>query len=76
MLANNEIGTIQDVAAVARLAKAAGAWVHTDAVQAAGKIPVNVDQLGVDYLTMSAHKIYGPKASAPSTSGRGPPWNR
>ena len=61
MLANNEIGTIQDVAAVARLAKAAGAWVHTDAVQAAGKIPVNVDELGVDYLTMSAHKIYGPK---------------
>jgi cysteine desulfurase len=61
MLANNEIGTIQDVAAISRLAKAAGAWMHTDAVQAVGKIPVNVDALGVDYLTMSAHKIYGPK---------------
>jgi cysteine desulfurase len=61
MLANNEIGTVQDIPAVARLAKAAGAWMHTDAVQAVGKIPVNVDALGVDYLTMSAHKIYGPK---------------
>ncbi len=61
MLANNEIGTIQDIPAVSRMAKAAGAWMHTDAVQAAGKIPVNVDALGVDYLTMSCHKIYGPK---------------
>jgi cysteine desulfurase len=61
MMANNEIGTIQDIAAIAQKAKAAGAWVHTDAVQAVGKIPVLVDELGVDYLTMSAHKIYGPK---------------
>jgi cysteine desulfurase len=61
MMANNEIGTIQDIAAISRKAKAVGAWVHTDAVQAVGKIPVNVDELGVDYLTMSAHKIYGPK---------------
>jgi cysteine desulfurase len=61
MLANNEIGTIEDIAAIAKLAKASGAFVHTDAVQGAGKIPVNVDELGVDYLTMSAHKIYGPK---------------
>jgi cysteine desulfurase len=61
MLANNEIGTIQDVKEIARLAKEAGAWVHTDATQGVGKIPVNVDELGVDYLTMSAHKIYGPK---------------
>lgn len=61
MYANNEIGTIQDLAAVSRIAKAAGAYMHTDAVQAAGKIPVNVDALGVDYLTMSGHKIYGPK---------------
>ncbi|MCL2608495.1 MAG: cysteine desulfurase [Treponema sp.] len=61
MLANNEIGTVQDLAEISRLAKAAGAWVHTDAVQAVGKIPVDVDALGVDYLTMSAHKIYGPK---------------
>ena len=61
MTANNEIGTIQDIREIAALAKAAGAWMHTDAVQAVGKIPVDVDDLGVDYLTMSAHKIYGPK---------------
>lgn len=61
MYANNEIGTVQDIAAISKIAKAAGAFMHTDAVQAAGKIPVSVDALGVDYLTMSAHKIYGPK---------------
>ncbi|GMO28093.1 MAG: aminotransferase class V-fold PLP-dependent enzyme [Termitinemataceae bacterium] len=61
MLANNEIGTIQDIKQIASLAKEKGAWVHTDGVQAAGKIPLNVDVLGVDYLTISAHKIYGPK---------------
>ncbi|GHU12823.1 cysteine desulfurase [Spirochaetia bacterium] len=61
MMANNEIGTVQDIGEIASLAKAAGAWVHTDAVQAAGKIPVKAAELGVDYLTMSAHKIYGPK---------------
>ena len=61
MTANNEIGTIQDIKEIAALTKAAGAWMHTDATQAVGKIPVNVDDLGVDYLTMSAHKIYGPK---------------
>jgi len=61
MTANNEIGTIQDIKAISALVKAAGAWMHTDAVQALGKIPVNVDEMGVDYLTMSAHKIYGPK---------------
>jgi cysteine desulfurase len=61
MQANNEIGTIQDIKEICSLAKAAGAWMHTDAVQALGKIPVNVDDLGVDYLTVSAHKIYGPK---------------
>jgi cysteine desulfurase len=61
MMANNEIGTIQDIPAIARLSKEAGAWIHTDAVQAAGKIPLAARDLGVDYLTLSAHKLYGPK---------------
>ena len=61
MTANNEIGTVQDIKTIAALAKEAGAWIHTDAVQAVGKIPLNVQELGIDYLTMSAHKIYGPK---------------
>lgn len=61
MMANNEIGVLQDMAEISRLAKAAGAFVHSDAVQAAGKIPVDVEALGIDYATLSCHKIYGPK---------------
>jgi cysteine desulfurase len=61
MMANNEIGTIQDLKELTRLAKEAGAFVHSDAVQALGKIPVIAADLGIDYLTVSAHKIYGPK---------------
>jgi cysteine desulfurase len=61
MAANNEIGTIQDMPAISKLAKAAGALMHTDAVQAAGKIAIDVEKWGVDYLTLSCHKIYGPK---------------
>ncbi|MEK7231950.1 MAG: cysteine desulfurase family protein [Pseudomonadota bacterium] len=61
MLANNETGVIQDVAAVAALARAAGAWMHTDAVQAVGKIAVDFNALNVHAMTLSAHKIYGPK---------------
>jgi cysteine desulfurase len=61
MAANNEIGTLQDIRAVAALAKAAGAYVHTDAVQAAGKVVVDARAWGADYLTLSCHKIYGPK---------------
>ncbi|MCL2601298.1 MAG: cysteine desulfurase [Treponema sp.] len=61
MMANNEIGTVQDIKEISRLVKGVGAFMHTDAVQAVGKIPVNVEDLGVDYMTMSAHKIYGPK---------------
>jgi cysteine desulfurase len=61
MMANNEIGTIQDIKEITRLAKEKGAWMHSDVVQAVGKIPVNAEDLGVDYLTVSCHKIYGPK---------------
>jgi cysteine desulfurase len=61
MAANNEIGTVQDIVSIARAAKAAGALVHTDAVQAAGKMPIDVEAWGLDYLTLSCHKIYGPK---------------
>lgn len=61
MLANNETGIIQPVEDAARLVRNHGGLVHTDAVQAVGKIPVNVGLLSVDYLTMSAHKIGGPQ---------------
>ncbi len=61
MLANNETGTIQDVAAVARQVRAAGAWMHTDAVQALGKMEVDFAALGVHAMSLSGHKIYGPK---------------
>jgi len=61
MLANNEIGTIQDLKVISRIAHEHGALMHTDAVQALGKIPVNVDDLGVDFMSFSGHKIYGPK---------------
>ena len=59
--ANNEIGTIQPIAQIAELAHLEGATVHCDAAQAVGKIPVNIDQWDVDLLSISAHKLYGPK---------------
>lgn len=61
MLANNETGIIQPVKEAAMIAKNHGALIHCDAVQAAGRIPVNMQELGVDFLTLSAHKIGGPQ---------------
>jgi cysteine desulfurase len=61
MLANNETGALQDVSEVAKLARAAGAWVHTDAVQALGKVRLDFAELGVHAMSLSSHKIYGPK---------------
>jgi cysteine desulfurase len=61
MLANNEIGTVQPVAEIGRLCRARRVTVHTDAVQAASELPLNVRELSVDLLTVSAHKLYGPK---------------
>jgi cysteine desulfurase len=64
MLANNETGVIQDVAGIAAKTRAYGAWVHTDAVQAFGKIPLDFASLNVHAMTLSGHKIYGPKGAA------------
>ena len=61
MLANNEIGVIQPLQEIAKICRKKGTYSHSDATQAIGKIPVNVRELGLDFLSFSSHKYYGPK---------------
>lgn len=76
MHANNEIGTIQPIEEIAGITRERGVIFHTDAVQSFGKIPVNVDELGVDLLTISGHKVYAPKGIGALYIRKGTRWKQ
>jgi cysteine desulfurase len=75
MMANNETGVLQPVEEIGRIAKEADVWFHTDAVQAAGKVPIDVDRVGCDLLSITAHKIHGPQGTGAVFVRRGTPFH-
>lgn len=74
MLANNEVGTLQDIRSLTEIVHKHGAFMHTDAVQAIGKVKVDVKELNIDFLSISAHKLYGPKGIGALYVKRGAPF--